>query len=249
MMWYWVIGVVCVLLLVAAAMIAITRRTNRRTPEEVASFIENFLDGRGDAWDWDDFLARPINDPELDRIRKRCADIPELFPPASGEVYCGAQGVAEMRGMIDQLRAMQEEELFDPEKAAFLKFDELRDEHMTILAEHVRALPIGPPSDPEVNIMIRAARQSKLSAEQVIEKVRELIVADHARFYRDRPANESHMEIRYLVWRRGSYPDGVCIATALYAPGQPGNIIYAVSEVERIAEDVWLLYDNHTDAD
>ncbi len=42
-----------------------------RTPDEVAGFIKDFLDGRGGEWDWDEFESVPIADPELEAIRRR----------------------------------------------------------------------------------------------------------------------------------------------------------------------------------
>jgi len=41
----------------------------RRTRDEVADYIENFLNGNGGPWDWDDFTSVRIDDPELDQVR------------------------------------------------------------------------------------------------------------------------------------------------------------------------------------
>jgi hypothetical protein len=249
-MLYWIVGSVSAMLIVFAVLTALTRRSNRRTPDDVADFIENFLDGKGDEWDWDGFITLPIHDPELDRIRMRCADLPDALPPGKGEVYCSEQGVAEMRGMVERLRAMQDEDddFFDLEKAAFLKFDEPRDNHFAAIDEQVLALPVVEPSDPKVNILLSGSRRSKLDADGVTKAVRKFITDDFARFHREQTPDEAHMAIRYAVWRREFDTVGVCIATILYSSDQPGRIIYAQSEVERIADDVWLLYDNHSDA-
>lgn len=83
-----------------------TRRRNNRTPGEVADFIENFLDGRGGAWDWDEFITLPIRDHDLDRIRIRCAELPEIYPPGEGEAYCAAEGEAELRHIVNTLRSL-----------------------------------------------------------------------------------------------------------------------------------------------
>lgn len=48
-------------------------RTIDRTPEDVAGFLRDFLDGTGGEWDWDGFESCPITDAELDWIRKRAA--------------------------------------------------------------------------------------------------------------------------------------------------------------------------------
>ena len=47
------------------------KKTTDRTPEDVAGFIQDFVDGTGGAWDWDEFESVPITDPRLDAIRQR----------------------------------------------------------------------------------------------------------------------------------------------------------------------------------
>lgn len=42
---------------------------------EVATYLRNFIEGGGDAWDWDDFTSVPIADPQLDDIRRRAAAV------------------------------------------------------------------------------------------------------------------------------------------------------------------------------
>ena len=40
--------------------------------DEVAQYIEDFLEGRGGDRDWDEFTSIRIRDPDLDRIRQSC---------------------------------------------------------------------------------------------------------------------------------------------------------------------------------
>ena len=40
--------------------------------DEVARYIEDFLEGRCDYRDWDEFTSIRIRDPDLDRIRQSC---------------------------------------------------------------------------------------------------------------------------------------------------------------------------------
>jgi hypothetical protein len=49
----------------------------KRTPAEVAGFIRDFLESRGGEWDWDDFTSVPLDDPELESIRRE-ADAVDL---------------------------------------------------------------------------------------------------------------------------------------------------------------------------
>ena len=42
----------------------------KRSGQEVAKIIRDFISGEGDYWDWDDFETFKIADPELERIRQ-----------------------------------------------------------------------------------------------------------------------------------------------------------------------------------
>jgi hypothetical protein len=74
------------------------------TADEVAATIEDFLDGRGRQWDWDNFLSFEITDPRLEAIRERCNRLSEEFPPGGRGGYCGPEGVDVMRRFIRELR-------------------------------------------------------------------------------------------------------------------------------------------------
>jgi hypothetical protein len=74
------------------------------TKEEVANIIEDFLEGKGRDWDWDDFCTFPIADPELDRIRQRCVQLPEEFPPEHPGSYSGPEGLRVLQLYVKQLR-------------------------------------------------------------------------------------------------------------------------------------------------
>ena len=47
----------------------------RRSPDEVAAYLRNFIDGQGDEWGWDDFISVPIADHTLEDIRQRAAAV------------------------------------------------------------------------------------------------------------------------------------------------------------------------------
>jgi hypothetical protein len=47
----------------------------KRNPDEVAAYLRNFIDGKGDDWDWDDFISVPIADQTLEAIRQRAAAV------------------------------------------------------------------------------------------------------------------------------------------------------------------------------
>ncbi len=81
-------------------------RPHNLTADQVADCIENFLEGRGGAWDWGEFLSFPIQDPVLERIRVRCIELPDVYPVEPGDGYCGPEGEREMRRMLAQLREL-----------------------------------------------------------------------------------------------------------------------------------------------
>jgi hypothetical protein len=74
------------------------------TREQVALTRQNFLDGSGGQWDWDDFLSFEIADPRLEEIRERCNRLSEEFPPTVAGHYCGPGGVEVMRKIVSELR-------------------------------------------------------------------------------------------------------------------------------------------------
>jgi hypothetical protein len=47
----------------------------KRSADEVADYLRNFIEGHGGEWDWDDFTLVPIADPQLDSIRRRAAAV------------------------------------------------------------------------------------------------------------------------------------------------------------------------------
>ena len=75
------------------------------TRKDVADVIEQFLSGAGGEWDWDDFISIPLEDLDLDQIRRTCAQLPELYPAAIRSVYCGEQGIKVLRSILKDLQA------------------------------------------------------------------------------------------------------------------------------------------------
>lgn len=53
-------------------------RPIQRSPDEVARYLRDFLNGTGGPWDWDDFISVPIADPRLEDLRQRASvlDLP-----------------------------------------------------------------------------------------------------------------------------------------------------------------------------
>lgn len=78
-------------------------RPIKRSPEEVARSLQDFLNGTGGPWDWDDFISIPIADPRLEDLRCRAAslDLPMADDDsaplraliAEAEIIAGARAV------------------------------------------------------------------------------------------------------------------------------------------------------------
>lgn len=76
----------------------------KRTKDEVAKIIQDFLDERGGGWDWDDFISIPIEDDYLEKIRLRCADLDHEFPPSVKGHFCNDDGIEVLREYVSALK-------------------------------------------------------------------------------------------------------------------------------------------------
>jgi hypothetical protein len=73
--------------------------------QEVAQILEDFLEGRGSRWAWDDYtLGMSFEDEYLEDIRLRCVGLSKEFPPLNPNEYCNEQGREVLRGYVAQLR-------------------------------------------------------------------------------------------------------------------------------------------------
>ena len=72
---------------------------------EVARTLQNFLEGTGYEWAWDDFTSFPLEDNELERIKTRCATLDSEFPPVEKGHFCGEEGLAVIRRYVKELLA------------------------------------------------------------------------------------------------------------------------------------------------
>lgn len=64
-----------VLLVIAMLPIAVIAglfaSAEKRSPDEVAAYLRNFINGQGGEWDWNDFTSVPIADAQLESVRLR----------------------------------------------------------------------------------------------------------------------------------------------------------------------------------
>lgn len=86
-----------------------TAWTDKRTGtnQEVAQILEDFLEGTGSRWAWDDFtLGMSFEDKNLEEIRIRCAGLTQEFPSDNPNEFCNEQGREVIRGYVKQLKAL-----------------------------------------------------------------------------------------------------------------------------------------------
>jgi len=77
----------------------------KRTRQEVAKFIQEFLDGTGGNRDWDDFTSiRITDDPYLENIRLTCGALRDDYPPIRPNEYCGPGGDKILRAFLEELK-------------------------------------------------------------------------------------------------------------------------------------------------
>lgn len=72
--------------------------------DELADLIEAFVNGTSGEWDWDDFISVKQTDPQIEEIRRKCANVPLEFPPTRPGEYCSEGGVALLRNYVRKLR-------------------------------------------------------------------------------------------------------------------------------------------------
>jgi hypothetical protein len=72
---------------------------------ELAGVIERFINGSSQPWEWEDyFLCKSCKDPFLISAQRRMLSISMEFPPASKGHYTGPEGIAVLRGLVEELR-------------------------------------------------------------------------------------------------------------------------------------------------
>lgn len=80
------------------------RRGTTRTVSEVRSYLEQFLSGQGNPYDWDDFLSISIKDPYLESIKRRAHRLEGRFPPTEPGHWCSEEGERILRELIEELK-------------------------------------------------------------------------------------------------------------------------------------------------
>jgi hypothetical protein len=102
-MWGAITSIGVLVLMFAMAALPIKRKATR---EDVAKSIEDFVNGNGGPWDWDDFISCRIADEELETIRIKCLRTQSEYP-AGPNRWCNDQGIDVLRDLVRQLRSRE----------------------------------------------------------------------------------------------------------------------------------------------
>jgi hypothetical protein len=78
---------------------------DRESHLRYAAVIDDFIDGRGPIWEWDDFTSVRQRDAYLESVRLRCLSVRDEFPPEVRTHYCNAAGVHVLRSIASGIRA------------------------------------------------------------------------------------------------------------------------------------------------
>jgi hypothetical protein len=72
---------------------------------EVADIIQDFLDGTGDQWAWDNFTSgMRFKDRDLQELQRQCDSMSAWHPATKPGHYCNDDGLFLLRSIADDLR-------------------------------------------------------------------------------------------------------------------------------------------------
>lgn len=75
------------------------------TKKQTVEILEQFITNKGSDWDWDDFISIKQKDPEIEKIRQLCAELPERFPPIVSGNYCNEKGLEVLKKILIDLKS------------------------------------------------------------------------------------------------------------------------------------------------
>jgi hypothetical protein len=72
---------------------------------EVADTLENFANGTGGPWDWDNYMSATVfHDAYLEEIQLRMVHLSDEFPAPKGQGFCSSDGIEVIRDYVRELR-------------------------------------------------------------------------------------------------------------------------------------------------
>lgn len=71
--------------------------------QDAINTVNEFLNGTGSMWAWDDFLSVPPRDPQVTALQGFCRQLRSDYPPLSPREYCNEAGKAHLRSYVEEL--------------------------------------------------------------------------------------------------------------------------------------------------
>jgi len=98
---YILLGPIILVSMIIALPFALFGRPSKTTAEEVAVYLNDFIEDKGGAWDWDDFVSVPIAETKLDSIRARASQV---------DLPIDDSGIEELRDLLSEVMDIIEKE-------------------------------------------------------------------------------------------------------------------------------------------
>lgn len=92
------IAIPCIIIVIICQKAFGLKSTVDLTPLDVASYLEDWIEGKGGDWDWDDFTSIPITDPFLESVREEAAHM--AYPLEEADVSRLRELLQEVRTLI-----------------------------------------------------------------------------------------------------------------------------------------------------
>ena len=87
---------------IAAVVSRLTGAKEKLSAADVALCLRNFIDGNGGSYDWDEFTSVPIENPHLEDIRRRAAEV---------DIPVTSEGLITLRGLLDEVERLLDSEV------------------------------------------------------------------------------------------------------------------------------------------
>jgi hypothetical protein len=83
----------------------LSRKPILKTEDEVATLIEDFVNGTGGDWDWGSFISTRFESEIINGAQNECLKVAQEFPPTGRIGWCNEQGLERLRAIASELRA------------------------------------------------------------------------------------------------------------------------------------------------
>lgn len=105
-------------LLIGLVKLRRSKPDTKTTREEIAKFIDDFVDGTGGDWDFDDYTSMDYADPLIKEVMDEVTWMDETHPAKRGHGFCNSEGLARMKELAEILS--------EPGRVSVLTSDQLK---------------------------------------------------------------------------------------------------------------------------